>query len=187
MEKRTVGRNLSAARSAYLTGNASASTLAHTTTHASDNIVEPGHDTDCIYTPLIAPSSTSSLFLTLSYLLYLTYTNTNLPSWNIILAWIMYHTCFIFYTTFSKVQNHRHVYESEKDREVWELSNYAQGEKQEMIDLYSSKGMSTMDATRVINIMAKYETFFIEIMMLEELGKLRPLSSLGQRISGNTR
>ena len=58
---------------------------------------------------------------------------------------------------------------SEKRREEWEMENYPEGEIQEMIDIYTSKGMSTEDATLVIKTMAKYKDFFVDIMMSQEL------------------
>ena len=58
---------------------------------------------------------------------------------------------------------------SEKRREEWELENYREGEIQEMIDIYTSKGMSLEDAKTCIETMAKYDAFFVDIMMMQEL------------------
>jgi len=58
---------------------------------------------------------------------------------------------------------------SEKRREEWELENYREGEIQEMIDIYTSKGMSLEDAKTCIETMAKYDDFFVDIMMMQEL------------------
>jgi len=58
---------------------------------------------------------------------------------------------------------------SEKSREEWEMENYKQGEVQEMIDIYISKGLTPDDAKVVIETMAKYEDFFVDIMMQQEL------------------
>mmetsp|Transcript_37593 Transcript_37593/g.49544 ORF Transcript_37593/g.49544 Transcript_37593/m.49544 type:complete len:279 (+) Transcript_37593:172-1008(+) len=59
---------------------------------------------------------------------------------------------------------------SEKRREEWELRNHKEGEIQEMIDIYTERGMSKDDATSVVKTMSKYEDFFVNIMMTEELG-----------------
>lgn len=59
---------------------------------------------------------------------------------------------------------------AERKREEWELENFAEGEIEEMIDLYEQRGMSRADATDVINKMAKYPQFFVDVMMTEELG-----------------
>jgi vacuolar iron transporter family protein len=58
---------------------------------------------------------------------------------------------------------------SEKRREEWELENYREGEIQEMIDIYTSKGMSLEDAKLCIETMAKYDEFFVDVMMMQEL------------------
>ena len=58
---------------------------------------------------------------------------------------------------------------SEKKREEWEMENYREGEIKEMIDIYKSKGLSHEDATVVIETMAKYKNFFVDVMMQQEL------------------
>merc|ERR1711933_601120 len=58
---------------------------------------------------------------------------------------------------------------SEKKREEWEMQNYPEGEVNEMIDIYVQKGMEHDDAKLVIETMAKYKDFFVDIMMAEEL------------------
>mmetsp|Transcript_424 Transcript_424/g.626 ORF Transcript_424/g.626 Transcript_424/m.626 type:complete len:310 (-) Transcript_424:228-1157(-) len=59
---------------------------------------------------------------------------------------------------------------SEKRREEWELRNHRDGEIQEMVDIYTQRGMSESDANMVVNTMAKYEELFVNVMMNEELG-----------------
>lgn len=58
---------------------------------------------------------------------------------------------------------------AEKRREEWELENYPEGEIEEMIDLYESKGLPRKDAETVIKIMAQHKDFFVNVMMAEEL------------------
>mmetsp|Transcript_53227 Transcript_53227/g.64174 ORF Transcript_53227/g.64174 Transcript_53227/m.64174 type:complete len:303 (-) Transcript_53227:200-1108(-) len=58
---------------------------------------------------------------------------------------------------------------SERRREQWEMENYPEGEIQEMIDIYESRGMGREDAELVINTMSKYQDFFVNVMMKEEL------------------
>ena len=57
----------------------------------------------------------------------------------------------------------------ERDREMWELQNYPEGEIAEMVELFIARGMSREDAVVVIERMAKYKDFFVDIMMTEEL------------------
>jgi VIT1/CCC1 family predicted Fe2+/Mn2+ transporter len=63
---------------------------------------------------------------------------------------------------------------SERKREEWELENYPEGEIKEMVEIYESKGMSHQDAVQVIEVMAKYKDFFVDLMMSQELQLLVP-------------
>jgi len=58
---------------------------------------------------------------------------------------------------------------TEREREAWEMENYPEGEVKEMIDIYESRGMERHDAEKVVQIMSKYENFFVDVMMAEEL------------------
>ena len=58
---------------------------------------------------------------------------------------------------------------SERRREEWELENYPEGEIKEMIEIYEDKGMSPDDAKLVVETMAKYKDFFVDVMMTQEL------------------
>jgi DNA damage-binding protein 1 len=69
---------------------------------------------------------------------------------------------------------HKDFVLSEKKREEWEYDNYKEGEVKEMIELYVQRGMDEADAEIVINKMAKYRDFFIDVMMVEELGLQEP-------------
>lgn len=69
------------------------------------------------------------------------------------------------------------LYNQERNREKWELSNYPKGEIDEMKELYEGKGVSTADAKLVIETMAKYEEFFVDVMMAEELCMMRPVET----------
>ena len=60
----------------------------------------------------------------------------------------------------------------EEARERWEVENNAEGEVYEMIQIYESKGLSRDDATVVARILSKYPKFWIEHMMLTEIGML---------------
>lgn len=62
----------------------------------------------------------------------------------------------------------------ERAREKWELENYKEGEIKEMVEIYEEKGMSRQDAEIVVRTMAKYEDFFVDQMMVDELGMTVP-------------
>mmetsp|Transcript_960 Transcript_960/g.2264 ORF Transcript_960/g.2264 Transcript_960/m.2264 type:complete len:301 (-) Transcript_960:654-1556(-) len=58
----------------------------------------------------------------------------------------------------------------EREREYWEFDNYPEGEKEEMMELYKMRGMTESDAKLVIDLMADHRDFFVDVMMVEELG-----------------
>lgn len=62
------------------------------------------------------------------------------------------------------------VAKREREREAWELENFKEGEIQEMIEIYTGKGMSAADAELVIRVCAKYEDLFVDMMLVDELG-----------------
>ncbi|KJE95686.1 hypothetical protein CAOG_06112 [Capsaspora owczarzaki ATCC 30864] len=62
----------------------------------------------------------------------------------------------------------------ERLREEWELENHPEGELQEMVEIYVENGFSDEDATSVIGIMARYKEFFVDHMLVQELGLLPP-------------
>ena len=78
----------------------------------------------------------------------------------------------------------RHYYR-ERQREEWELENYAQGERAEMVGLWCYKGLTKPDAERCIDLLASYKKFFVDLMMTEELRMFAPPSDAGyRRITG---
>eukprot|EP00640_Fibrocapsa_japonica_P002933 CAMPEP_0113939514 /NCGR_PEP_ID=MMETSP1339-20121228/5814_1 /TAXON_ID=94617 /ORGANISM="Fibrocapsa japonica" /LENGTH=264 /DNA_ID=CAMNT_0000943031 /DNA_START=173 /DNA_END=968 /DNA_ORIENTATION=- /assembly_acc=CAM_ASM_000762 len=58
---------------------------------------------------------------------------------------------------------------AERRREEWELQNHREGEVREMIDIYVQRGMDREDAEVVLRRIAKYDSFFVDVMMAEEL------------------
>jgi len=62
----------------------------------------------------------------------------------------------------------------EREREKWELENFREGEIMEMVQIYEEKGMSRQDAEVVVRTMAKYEEFFVDRMMVDELEMMVP-------------
>ena len=59
---------------------------------------------------------------------------------------------------------------AERERELWEVQHYPDGEKQEMMELYVDKGIDPKDAETVVNILSKNDKAWVDIMMAEELG-----------------
>lgn len=63
--------------------------------------------------------------------------------------------------------------ESERQRELWEVENYPEGEKLELIELYIAKGYEEKDAKELVELISKNKTGWVDIMMVEELGILQ--------------
>jgi DNA damage-binding protein 1 len=63
---------------------------------------------------------------------------------------------------------------SERAREAWEMDNYPEGELAEMVELYVEKGVDRKDAESILTTMAKYKDFFVDHMMVLELGQQSP-------------
>ncbi|GLC30763.1 VIT1/CCC1 transporter family protein [Clostridium omnivorum] len=59
---------------------------------------------------------------------------------------------------------------AERERETWEVQNYPEGEKLELMELYINKGMDKEDAKIVTDIISKNKEAWVDIMMVEELG-----------------
>ncbi len=61
---------------------------------------------------------------------------------------------------------------TERAREEWEMENYLEGEKKELIELYEEKGISSEDATTLVGILANHPEVMVDTMMVVELGIL---------------
>lgn len=67
-------------------------------------------------------------------------------------------------------------YDHERSRESWEMENFPDGERKEMIELFEAQGLDKHDATTTINTLSKdeYKPFFIDLMMMQEIGMANP-------------
>ncbi len=67
--------------------------------------------------------------------------------------------------------------QAERDRERWEVQVYPEGEKQEMVEIYTAKGYEEQDARQIVDLLAKNEEAWVDIMMKEELEIIHDESS----------
>ena len=58
----------------------------------------------------------------------------------------------------------------ERQREEWEVEHYPEGEKQEMVELYTARGMAEEDAHEIVERLSRNRTVWVDVMMVEELG-----------------
>jgi len=61
---------------------------------------------------------------------------------------------------------------AERRREAWEVEHYPEGEKQELIELYTAKGIPEADAHVMVEALAKHPEAWVDVMMVQELGIL---------------
>ncbi|MBC2580957.1 VIT1/CCC1 transporter family protein [Clostridium sp. DJ247] len=59
--------------------------------------------------------------------------------------------------------------QEERQREIWEVEHYPEGEKQELVEIYMEKGISEKDAKTITEIISKYKKAWVDIMVVEEL------------------
>merc|ERR1719178_100389 len=69
-------------------------------------------------------------------------------------------------------RSYRITFEHERSREQWEMDNFPDGERSEMVELFEAQGLNKVDATMVIDVMSKpeYSKFFVDLMMMAEIG-----------------
>ena len=60
--------------------------------------------------------------------------------------------------------------EAERRREEWEVEHYPDGEKREMVEIYTEKGVPENDARAMVNTLSRHKKAWVDVMMAEELG-----------------
>jgi VIT1/CCC1 family predicted Fe2+/Mn2+ transporter len=74
--------------------------------------------------------------------------------------------------TFLSARSQREYYAKEKARETWEIENFPEGEKRELIEIHRGRGFSEKDARQMAEIQSREPDRWVESMMVEELGLL---------------
>ena len=78
----------------------------------------------------------------------------------------------LFFTQWVEDRFKCDFHDFEERREKWEVDNYPEGEIQEMLHIYTSYGVSESDAKLVAETLAKYPDFWVDHMLLHEIGIL---------------
>jgi vacuolar iron transporter family protein len=63
---------------------------------------------------------------------------------------------------------HRQFIMTERRRVLWEFKHNPSHKKKIMSDLFEAKGMTKSDADQITRKMAQYESFFVDLMLMEE-------------------
>lgn len=167
-------RNLNQARSAYDDNDAAASVRAHSTPPS-----EGGHTTANDGQLTIVTAQLNQVVNgSYSGLILISLLHTYFDAYSlfrIIACFAITTGCVVFAYSSMNHSISCDVYDRERRREAWELSNYPKGEVDEIIELFESRGMSHEDATLAVRRMAKYDNFFVDLMMAMELHMIKPL------------
>lgn len=67
------------------------------------------------------------------------------------------------------VKSHRELLKSEIDREIWEIENRPEDERQEIEDIYKAKGFSGKDLEMIVNKITSDKKVWLDTMLNEEL------------------
>ena len=67
------------------------------------------------------------------------------------------------------VKSHRDLLKSEIDREIWEIENKPEDERQEIEDIYKAKGFSGKDLEMIVNKITSDKKVWLDTMLNEEL------------------
>jgi vacuolar iron transporter family protein len=60
-------------------------------------------------------------------------------------------------------------YTRERQRETWEVENFPEGEKQELLEIYRDQGYPEEDANQLVEIKTRNPKRWVNTMMIEEL------------------
>lgn len=171
-----ITRDLSAARAAYASGDIDASKQAH-----GMSCSEAGHDgkPQSVFGRSVVVGGYEGMLIT-SVLLVVA-SQSGLPlhtNLQIVLSCLVALSLAAGMRDYIQLRSDYAHYHREKKREEWELKHCPEGEKKEMIELYVGKGMSEQDATTVIETMSKYDEFFVDVMMCQELVMIPPETNI---------
>ena len=64
-------------------------------------------------------------------------------------------------------------YEKERERELWEVEHFREGEKTELREIYEERGFSPEEADQLVQIYSRDDDRFVDAMMVDELGMLK--------------
>jgi VIT1/CCC1 family predicted Fe2+/Mn2+ transporter len=161
-----LSRNLHEARKAYEKRDPQASTDAHKDRAEEGHQQEKGHyvksavygGLDGIITTFAVVAGVAGASLSTGVVLILGFANLIADGLSMAIG------------DYLSTKSEREYHEAERRRELWEIENYPEGEKREMVELYTNKGMPAEDAKQVVELISKNQETWVDIMMIEELG-----------------
>jgi VIT1/CCC1 family predicted Fe2+/Mn2+ transporter len=70
-------------------------------------------------------------------------------------------------------KSEQEYYDKERERELWEVEHFHEGERTELLEIYLSRGYSEQEAQQLVDIYSRDEDRFVDAMMIDELGMMK--------------
>jgi len=168
-----LSRNLEKAKDAWKAGDAHASKAAHSQNSVEHHKTESGQyikstifgGLDGIITTFAVVAGVAGASLSSGVMLILGFANLIADGLSMAIG------------DYLSTKGEQEYHESERLRELWEVENYPEGEKREMVELYQARGLEKPDAEAMANILSKYKEPWVNVMMVEELGIMQSAES----------
>ncbi|HID24646.1 MAG TPA: hypothetical protein EYP14_19920, partial [Planctomycetaceae bacterium] len=161
-----LSRDLKRARIAYQKGDVTASIAAHTTVAPEEHRHEHGQyiksavygGLDGIITTFAVVAGVAGAALSSGIVLILGFANLIADGLSMAIG---------DYLSTKAELEYEHA---ERQRELWEVEHFPEGEKTELIEVYVEKGVPPEDARTIVDIISRHKEAWVDIMMTEELG-----------------
>lgn len=75
--------------------------------------------------------------------------------------------------SFLSTKTEQEVYQRERQRETWEVENFPEGERAELLAIYRTQGYSKEEAQQMVAIKSRDKERWVEAMMVQELRMLK--------------
>ena len=70
-------------------------------------------------------------------------------------------------------KSEQEYFDKERQRELWEIEHFPEGERAELFELYRGKGYSEEEAEQMLAILTRDKGRWVDAMMIDELGMLK--------------
>ena len=70
-------------------------------------------------------------------------------------------------------KSEQELYDKERERELWEVQHFPEGEKSELYQVYRQRGYSEEEASTLVEIKCRDTVRWVDAMMVDELGLLK--------------
>jgi len=161
----SISRDLPTARKAFEDGNKEMSRQAHNTPKPA--YTEPGHNgVEGTFRMCLLLGGFEGIVASTVIIAALSSINVPIPTLlSVAIGCLVALSTGFGLRDFIRYRSDVRHYQRERSREKWELENFPDGERKEMVELYVSKGLREEDARKAIETMSKrgYEEFFCRL------------------------